>query len=544
MLRWTLGAVVLATGLIAHPGPLAAQGNRASIVILTGQEPTLPVPTLMVGPAANVANADVAAQLFLRLADPGPELRLIGDDGFVPRLARSWERRDSVTLVFHLDPRATWHDGAPVTARDVVFTFNRARDPSIDPTVAEQLRHITDVRAAGDRDVVFTFDHGYPGQFYDATFYVQPLPAHLLAGMPRDSLARTAYVRAPVGDGPYRWGRQVPGQFVELTANRKFFLGEPAIQRVIFLLAGSQSARINLLLSGDADALANIIPPLSNIERVGADRRLQLVPFPSQTVGYVVFNYRDPDDASRAHPILRDSVVRQALVLALDRKAMVQAAYGSYSKVPVGPVSPMLWISRLGLTPAAQDTARARALLASRGWTDHNGDGTLDRGGQPLTLSINYPSSSAVRRQMALQMQEQYRRLGIQLEVRALDPPVWGEQRNRGKFDLDFSSLSQDPSPSGMLQSWGCASVGANNVGSYCDPVFDSLVTAALADREHADDLWRRALRRIETDAPAIFMYAPVFVAAVDRRFDRAPLTPYSPWQSIWRWRLRRGSGR
>jgi peptide/nickel transport system substrate-binding protein len=536
--------VVLATGLIAVTGRLAAQSDRASIVILTGQEPTLPVPTLMVGPAANVANADVAAQLFLRLADPGPELKLIGDDGFVPRLARSWERRDSLTLVFHLDPRARWHDGKPVTARDVAFTFDRARDSTIDPTVAEQLRHIREVRAQGDRDVVFTFDHAYPGQFYDATFYVQPLPAHLLADLPRDSLAQSRYVRAPIGDGPYRWGRQVAGQFLELDANHDFFLGAPVIQRVIFLLAGSQSARINLLLSGDADALANIIPPLSNIQRVGADHRLQLVPFPSQTVGYVVFNFRDPDDSSRPNPILSDSVVRQALVLALDRKAMVEAAYGSYSKVPVGPVSPMLWISRLGLSPANQDTARARALLASRGWTDHNGDGVLDRGGHPLALSINYPSSSSVRRQMALQMQEQFRRLGIQLEVRALDPPVWGELRNRGKFDLDFSSLNQDPSPSGMLQSWGCAAIGANNVGSYCDPVFDSLVTAALADRDHAADLWRRALRRVEADAPAIFMYAPVFVAAVDRRFDRTPLTPYSPWQSIWRWRLRLGAGR
>ena len=74
-------------------------------------------------------------------------------------LARRWIRRDSVTLAFDLDPRATWHDGVPVTAEDVVFTLARARDPTLSPRVADLLRHVTSVTAEGDRRVVFRFSH-------------------------------------------------------------------------------------------------------------------------------------------------------------------------------------------------------------------------------------------------------------------------------------------------------------------------------------------------------------------------------------------------
>ena len=541
MLRRTPCVVALALGLALTGRPALAQSAATTLVIVVGQEASVPVPTVMTG---TVANTDVAGQLFLRLADPGPELRIVGDEGFVPRLARSWQRRDSVTLAFDLDPRARWHDGVPVTSADVVFSFDRARNPKLAPNLALLLRHIMSVTAEGDHRVVFKFDHAYPDQFYDATFHVQPVPAHLLAPLPPDSIGASGYATAPVGDGPYRWARMVPGQLLELNAVPNFFLGHPAIHRLIFQLAVSPEARQNLLLSGAVDALANVVPPLSALQQLGADSRLRLLPYPSPAVGYLVFNYRDPSDLQKPNPILSDSRVRRALVLALDRSAMTQSAFGPYSSVPVGPVSPMLWISRLHLQPARQDTAAARRLLEAAGWTDHNGDGVLDREGRPLTLTLTFPSSSGVRRQMALQAQEQYRRIGVRLELQPLDPPDWIQHRSAGRFDLDFGSVSQDPSPSGLLQSWGCAGIGANNVGGYCDPAFDSLVTAASGRPAEAAALWRSALLRIEDDAPAAFLYAPVFVAAVARRFTHTTLVPYAPWQDVWQWQVAREPGR
>jgi peptide/nickel transport system substrate-binding protein len=545
--RWTPGTV-LAAPLTAcllgaalacwRPVHALAQspGAPTTIVIVTGQQASLPIPTLMEGPQANVANSEIADQLFLHLAGLGPTLTTAGDRDFVPLLARRWERRDSVTLAFELDPRATWQDGAPVTARDVVFTFARARDSSIAPGLARVLRRITAVTAEGDRRVVFGFSYPYAEQLYDAVFHVAPLPAHLLAGLSPEELRRSPFLENPVGSGPYRWVRRVGGEYLELGANPRFFLGPPAIRRVIVRVAADPEARINLILSGEADAMDNVPPPLANLHRLGADHDLRLIPVPSPTVGYLLFNQRDPRDSSRPHPVLADPDVRRAIVMALDRPRLVRAVLGAYAKVPYGPVSPVLWIGHGTPAPLAQDVARARHLLAGRGWADHDGDGVVDRDGRPLSLTLSAPNTSAIRRQLSLLVQEQLRQVGIRVEVQQYDAPVWNQRRTTGQFDIDFSSVSQDPSPSGLSQSWSCR--GANNVARYCDPMVDSLIDRAIRGGPHTAETWRATLTRIEDDTPAAFMYALLNVYAVHRRFTNVTIRPESSWLALREWKV------
>jgi peptide/nickel transport system substrate-binding protein len=538
--RWKhrawLAAALAAAATTTNAAGLTAQSGRdpSTVVIATGGEPSLPVPTLMEGPLNNQGNTDIADQLFLRLAELGPTLMTSGDRAFVPALARSWTRRDSVTLAFDLDPRAVWHDGAPVTARDVVFTFGRARNPAIAPGLAKLLRHITGVTAEGDRRVVFHYDRPYGEQLYDAAFHVAPLPAHLLAALPPDSLARSPFVRAPVGSGAYRWVRQVPGEFVELAANERFFLGAPAIRRVIFRVATDADARLNLVLSGEADVMDNIPPPRDNIARVSAQPRVRIIPFPSPTVGYLLFNQRDPRDTTRPHPILSDPDVRRAIGLALDRRQMVRATFGNTGEVPFGPASALLLWIRHGATPARPNVALARRLLSGRGWADHDGDGTLDRDGVPLALTLLTTNTSAVRFQLAQQAQEQLRQVGIRVAIDRRDWPLYNGERSAGRFDLDFASATQDPSPSGLVQSWSCQ--GPTNFARYCDPAVDSLLDQAQRSGDRAGETYLAALRRIESDAPAVFMYALSYLAIVDRRFGNVRIRPESLWLALREW--------
>jgi peptide/nickel transport system substrate-binding protein len=537
--RWTRRNL-LAAVLAALPSASAAALQRdgpASIVIVTGQEAPMPIPTLMEGSHSNLANFEIADHLFLRLAGLGPSLTTSGDAGFIPQLARSWTRRDSLTLAFELDPRARWHDGVPVTSRDVLFSFSRARDPAIAPKAATQLRYVAGVEAEGDHRVVVRFSRRYAEQLYDATYHAPPLPAHLLADVPPDQLARSTYVSRPVGSGPYRWVRSVPGQFIELAANEQFFLGRPTIRRVVVRVAKDADARLNLVLSGDADAMDNIPPPAANIQRVSARQDLRIIPVPSATVGYLLYNHRDPRDLTRPHPILGDRQVRRALTLALDRRLMVQAVLGRYGEVPFGPVSPLLWIRHGAPEPLGQDQAAARELLSSRGWVDRDGDGVRERAGRPLALRISLPNTSAVRQQLALLVQQQFRAVGVGLELVRLEGPVWMERRSGGDFDIDFSTAVQEPSPSVLLQSWSCN--GSTNVAKYCDPVVDSLLERALLARTDARGAWHQVLRRIEEDAPATFLYAPIYVFAVNRRFDNVAIRPESSWSSLWRWSVR-----
>lgn len=464
-----LGAV------IAAALPLQAQSDHGSIVVVTGQYPGLPIPTLIQGSS----NQDVADLLFLRLARLGPTLATDGDAGFIPQLAASWDRRDSLTLVFHLDPRARWHDGVPVTAGDVVFTFARARDPKVNPTLATLLHDIAAVTATDDRTVEIRFDRWYPSQFYDATYQVQVLPAHLLKELAPEAVATSAFARAPVGDGPFRWVRSVPGQFVELAADRDYFLGAPRLDRVIFRPAADGNARMNLLLSGEGDALENILP-VANQERVRADTNLRLLAVPSFSLGYFLYNQRDPADTSRPNPILADRRVREALTLAIDRQGMARSAFGPAAQVPIGPASLSLWV-RLTGPAAGQDVAAARRLLDAAGWGAGGSDGIRTKDGRRLSLDLIFPNTSMARRQIALQAQAQWQAVGVDAQLEPLDFPTYIQRRNGGRFDLDLTAVNQDPSPTGLTQSWSCAGIGGSNVAHYCDPGVDSLMAEATA---------------------------------------------------------------
>jgi ABC-type transport system substrate-binding protein len=155
-----------------------------------------------------------------------------------------------------------------------------------------------------------------------------------------------------------------------------------------------------------------------------------------------------------------------------------------------------------------------------------------------LALTLNIPATSAARRQMGLEIQEQLRGLGVRVELSILAIPVFIEQRNAGRFDMEIGAASMDPTPSGIRNSWSCQSVGVPNanVGGYCNPRVDSLMALALTTPADPAPLWKTVLEQIRDDAPAAFLYAPAKVVAIHRRFGTVTLTPWSPWSTIYQW--------
>lgn len=531
------GLAALLTVLGASTLPARQAGSdRGTIVILVGQEATTPVPTVPL----TKANLDIMGLLFLKLARTDSTRQTTNERAFEPELAASWSRRDSVTLAFDLDPRARWHDGRPVTARDVVHTFERIRTPGVDPQSNLLTRFIASVTAEGERRVVFRFSRVYLEQFFDAVEHVAPLPAHLVDTIPAARLTASAFAQAPIGNGPYRWVRRETGRQLELAAVPDFFLGQPRLDRVIFLLARDFDAQTNLLLDGTADAIENVNPP-PRIARVAARPNIRMIGAPTFGVGYLLFNQRAYGDRSQPHPILADPVVRRALVMALDRERIVRSVLGPYGDVPEGPVAQLHWNRTPNWRPPRPDPAGALALLRQAGWNDSNRDGILDRNGIPLILRLNYPGTNAVRAPMAAQVQEQLRHIGIRIELIRLDGPVWNERRNTGEFDIDFSQAAMSVTPSGLVQSWSCAGRSGTNVAHYCNPRVDSLLDAAANARQSPLPLYREVVRQIAEDAPALFLYTVTNAAAVHTRFANVQFRPESWWSLLWKWSVRPG---
>src|SRR5213596_872867 len=296
-----------------------------TLVIATAGEPESPLPPVITS-AVGLAVSD---QLFLKLADIGLSTNTVGDEDFQPQLAERWEWADSVTLVFHLDPRARWQDGRAVTALDVAFTFDAYNDPAVNSPFRSGVRAISAVTARDSLTAVFRFRKRYPEMFYDAVYHLRILPAHLLREVPRDQWRSAAFGRAPVGDGPYRFVAWKAGESIELAADSTFFLGRPHLRRVIWRFTSDQQVAVTQLLAGDADAVEVLITP-DNVQRACADPKVACYPYKGSAYGYVGFNLAAPGDSTKPHPLFGDRDLRRALVMATDRERLVRNVFGEF----------------------------------------------------------------------------------------------------------------------------------------------------------------------------------------------------------------------
>ena len=510
-----------------------------TLVIASPGEPDILLPP--VSPAS--VTRDVTDQLFLKLADLGLSGNTIGDEDFQPRLAERWEWDGPVTLVFHVDPRARWQDGRAVTAADVVFTYDVYTDSLVSSPFRSSLRLISAVTARDSLTAVFRFRERYPEMFYDAVYHMRILPGHLLRSLPRDQWRSAAFGRQPVGDGPYRFVSWKAGESLELAADSTFFLGRAPLRRVIWRFTPDLQVAITQLIAGDADAVEVLGPP-DNVKRVQAAPQLVTYPYKGAAYGYLGFNLAAPGDSTKPHPLFGDRELRRALVMATDRERLLRNVFGDLAKVPPGPMAQLTWIWDPDLRELPHDSAQAVRLLTRLGWADADSDGVRDRGrgGERLAFRLLVPTTSAIRRQYARLLQEQWRTVGVDVQLDEVDFSLFNERARKGQFDALLNTWNTDPTPSsGIPQSWTQAGLGRSNYGRYVNPAFDRLVDRAVesaANREEARRAWRAAIEILNQDAPAVFLFAPNNVAAVHRRVADVVIQPDS-WLALLRtWRI------
>src|SRR2546421_560623 len=176
----------------------------------------------------------------------------------------------------------------------------------------------------------------------------------------------------------------------------------------------------------------------------------------------------------------------------------------------------------------AHDSARAARSLTRLGWVDSDGDGIRDRDGHPLAFRLLVPTTSAVRRQYARFLQEQFRTAGIDVQLEEVDFSVFNERARAGRFDALINVWNTDPTPSsGIPESWTQAGFGRSNYGRYENPAFERLLDRAVASassRDEAKRTWRAAIELLNQDAPAIFLFATENYAAAHKRIVDRPL--------------------
>jgi len=512
-----------------HAGT-ASRGSAGTVVIAAVREPAVVFPPLV----GESLGRDIGDQIWERLADLIPGGAPTDTSAYRPRLAAAWERVDSLTWRFHLRPGARWQDGVPLTAEDVRFSFGAFTDSTVDSQARGALAGRVHIAVEDSATFLVRFSEASPEQLYDATYHVRILPRHVWASRPPATWSADTSVALLIGSGSYRLRTWKRGEFILLEADSTA-ARRPRIGRVLWRFTDDPDAAINLALAGEADLLEQVGPP-SQQARFRGDSTFELRPYPSALYGFLAF--RLADSAGRPHPTFGRREVRRALALAIDRSTMARALLGPGTRAPAGPMSAMLWIGSNGISVLPFDTLAAGRALESSGWRSAGAVRSL--GERPLRFDILVPSTSSVRKQAAVMLQEAWRRVGAEVSVTAVDFPVFEERIRHGKFDTYIGAYLDEPSPRGIADQFGRAGWDQLNYGRYANPAFDSLLAQAGRERSVTGGrrLYQEALDTLNADAPALFLYAPSNVAAIRHTLAGVRLNPYSWLADLPEWEL------
>lgn len=521
------------TGAAPSSGASGAIGGNLVISAFADADVLLP-PLTMTAQGLQVVDA-----VFDRLA-----LADHADDGttsYQPMLAQEWRwSADSLAIDFTLAPDAHWHDGTPVTATDVAFSFRAYADSSLGAPSRTTLRNIDSVTARDRATVRVWFKRRTPDQFADAVSDVRILPAHLLDSIPRASWRTSTFARRPVGSGRFRFRVWEAGTRLELVADSANYRGRPGLDRVVWTVAADPNAATLRLFAGEADFLEFVRPDAA--AEFAQHDQVTLIKSPALQYGFLQFNLRAPSDTRAAHPIFGEVAARRALSMAIDRRVVVQAVFDSLARVALGPVTRVQLGADTLLPAIAFDPAGAERLLDSIGWRRADSTAVRRRNGRPLRFTTLVPSSSGQRLRMAVLMQQMFRRVGADMQVERVEFNTLNTRLAAGRFDAAVMALAADPKLAGIRGVWGSAdgrTAGGVNFGRYASARFDAALDSAdaLSDPTAARRQYQRAYAIIVDEAPAVWLYEPYALSGVSRAIRPVGMGPEGWWMQLAEWR-------
>jgi peptide/nickel transport system substrate-binding protein len=479
-------------------------------------------------------------------------------DAVEPALAETWEQSpDASTLTLHLRRGVTFSDGTPFTSADVLFSFAAAyhEESAIGASLTVAGGRL-EPSAQGPDTVVVRF----PSPFAPGVRILDNLPIlprHKLEPALKAGTLRTAWTPATplseiVGLGPFVLTEHQAGQQLVFSRNPRYWrrgdAGEvlPFLDKLTLVVIPDQQAEAQRLLSGGTDLMGNgdiRAEDYAAFKRMADQGSLRLV---DGGIGLdpntLWFNLK-PVAGRDPRPWLRRKEFRQALSYAADRNAIVNTVYLG-AAVPVsGPVTPRNATWHTGAPDVAHDPAKARQLLAAIGLTDRNGDGTLDDGtGKPVRFSAIVQQGHTIRERTVALLQEQFRRVGVGLDVVGLDLGGIGKRWQSGDYDAifhGFQATATDPAMN--LDFW--LSSGSAHVWNPSQPEpatdwekeIDGLMrrqaaSPVLAERQR---IFAEVQRIFAEQAPALYFAAPKVTLAVSPRVRNVSPAPQLP-QLLW----------
>lgn len=422
--------------------------------------------------------------------------------------AASWEIADGgKTYILHLDPRATFSDGAPVTSADVIFTLEKILDEqsrqfaaAFDSLDREQ------TKAVGDKTARIVFKQARVTQLF--SFNIGVLPKHVYG---KGNFQKN---RAVVGNGPYVLKRRETSRSILLERNTKYWREQPPIDSVLFRVINDDNVAWSALKRGDI-----------HVTRVNNDTWFHEKDAPAvaariafhDVYGFmynaVPWNLKDP--------LFQDVRVRRALAMAFDRQSVIEKLNHGQARAISGPFTPDSWAYNPTVNPIEFNLEAAKGLLASAGWRDSSGDGILDRDGKPFAFTTIVPAGNKPSADQSQVFQDALRRIGVEMSISTLDGAAFFDRVLQGNYQAAMLSWVNDPDPDpySLFHSSQKPPAG-NNIVHYESEEADRLLERGRTefDRGRRAEIYHQLHEILAADQPYLWTVQVGMKWAVDKR--------------------------
>ncbi|MGD2049078.1 MAG: ABC transporter substrate-binding protein, partial [Chloroflexota bacterium] len=454
-------------------------------------------PMAIIDPAFISSDSEVlvANHVYDYLVDIDPQSNII------PRLANDWAvSADGLKYVFALAEGVTWHDGDPFTAEDVVWTYNRLRDPEVGSATADLYTNVVDVEATGDLEVTFTLAEPNPFFLFD----LSDNHALIIKNGTEDATDFN-------GTGPFKVTNYSPEDRIEMEANEDYFIeGQPQLSALQVIFFNDETAAIDALRGGQIDLALRMSTSL--YQSLQNEPGINTMEIP--TNGFDLIRLRTDQEPGN------NPLVLQALKYATDRDAILQLVQQGYGAIgndsPIGPLYEAFHAPNI--QPPARDIEEAKALLAEAGYPD----------GLGLVL---YTPDTGGRPDLAAVVQSQWSEAGVEIEINVVPESVYYSDAENNWLDanLGITGWGSRPYPQFYLDVMlKCDAIW--NESHFCDEEVDALITTAGTTLDEAEriEAYREIQEILAERGPVIIPYYFAQFGAISDQFEGFQLKAFA----------------
>jgi peptide/nickel transport system substrate-binding protein len=429
-----------------------------------------------------------------------------GDDlNVAPGLAERWEIPDPLTYVFHLHRGVTFHDGRPLTSRDVKWTLDSLLQGKVRSTKAAAYRFVAHLDAPDDFTVVF---------------HMKEPDAALLWNISDGAIGIVPYgsgdelTRHPIGSGPFKFVSAETDKEVILERNDDYWGEKARLARVRFAVVPDATTEALELRKGSADVIINASFPPDTVLTLERERSLAVESAHGTRLAYLGFNLRDP--------ILKNVRVRQAIACALDRQPMIEYLWRGQAQPAHSVLPPQSWAYNGEVPPYDHDPAKARQLLDAAGYPAVNG----------VRFHITMKTSTDENtRLMVAVIQQQLREVGIVLDIRSFEFATFFADVTHGAFQMyGLRWIGGNEDPDIFEYAFDSAKFPPNgaNRGYYSNLRLDTLIDQARreVDPRVRKPLYAEVQNILAEDLPYIDLWYLDNVLVHTRRVKNLKLNP------------------